>query len=91
MSDKEKITKEDVEASLPEIRNKKNCDVKMQTLGNGFCLENHIKYIRKLYLVKAMQESGGVKTKAAELLGMNSYQTLDAQIKKLDINLDEII
>jgi len=32
-----------------------------------------------------MEEASGVKTKAAELLGMSSYQTLDAQMKRLGV------
>jgi transcriptional regulator with GAF, ATPase, and Fis domain len=32
-----------------------------------------------------MEESGGVKAKAARLLGMKNYQTLDAQLKRLGV------
>ena len=32
-----------------------------------------------------MEEAGGVKTKAAELLGIANYQTLDAQLKRLGV------
>jgi len=38
-------------------------------------------------LERAMEESAGVKTKAAELLGMSSYQTLDAQLKRLKVKV----
>ena len=33
----------------------------------------------------AMSEAGGKKTRAASLLGMKNYQTLDAQLKRLGI------
>jgi len=32
-----------------------------------------------------MGEANGVKTKAAMLLGMKNYQTLDAQLKRLKV------
>jgi DNA-binding protein Fis len=32
-----------------------------------------------------MEESGGVKTKAAQMLGIANYQTLDAQLKRLGV------
>ena len=33
-----------------------------------------------------MKESRGVKTQAARLLGIKNYQTLDAQLKRLDVS-----
>ena len=32
-----------------------------------------------------MEEAGGVKSKAADLLGYDNYQTLDAQLKRLNV------
>jgi hypothetical protein len=32
-----------------------------------------------------MEEAEGVKTRAADLLGLASYQALDAKLKRLDV------
>lgn len=55
-----------------------------QELGGGFCLQTLLEDVNRKYLERAMEEADGVKTRAAELLGMSSYQTLDAQIKRLN-------
>jgi transcriptional regulator with GAF, ATPase, and Fis domain len=39
--------------------------------------------IQRHYLIRAMKEAGGVKTKAAHLLGYKNYQTLAGQLQKL--------
>jgi transcriptional regulator with GAF, ATPase, and Fis domain len=54
-------------------------------LGQDFDLEEFLNDIRGKYLRMAMEEADGVKAKAARLLGMKNYQTLDAQLKRLAI------
>lgn len=54
-------------------------------LGDGFNIEEHLNSIHGLYLRRAMEEAHGVKAKAARLLGMKNYQTLDAQLKRLGV------
>jgi len=54
-------------------------------LEEGFVLEEHLNFIRKHYLQRAMEEAGGVKTRATKLLGMKNYQTLDAQLERLNV------
>ncbi len=54
-------------------------------LGEGFDLEEHLNAIHREYLRRAMKEAKGVKTRASRLLGMKNYQTLDAQLKRLDV------
>ncbi len=39
-------------------------------LGNGFSLERHMDEAERRYLVAALSQAGGVKTRAAELLGL---------------------
>ncbi len=56
-------------------------------LGNGFCLQKLMEDVNRRYLERAMTEAEGVKTRAAELLGMSSYQTLDAQLKRLKVKV----
>ena len=56
-------------------------------LGEGFCLQKLLEDVNRRYLERAMEEAEGVKTKAADLLGMSSYQTLDAQLKRLNVKV----
>jgi DNA-binding NtrC family response regulator len=56
-----------------------------RNLGDGFEIEEHLNMIHSLYLRRAMDEAHGVKAKAARLLGMKNYQTLDAQLKRLGV------
>ena len=58
-------------------------------LGDGFDLVKHLEGIQRDYLARAMREAGGVKAKAASLLGLKNYQTLDAQLKRLGITVDK--
>ena len=39
-------------------------------LGAGFSLEQHLDEAERRYLLAALQQSDGVKTRAAELLGL---------------------
>lgn len=54
-------------------------------LGDGFELQKHLDGVERRYLELAREESGGVKTRAAELLGLSSYQTLDGKLKRLGV------
>ena len=51
-------------------------------LAEGFSLSGVLGDIAKKYLEKAMKQAGGNKTKAAKLLGLPNYQTLDNWLKK---------
>ena len=53
-------------------------------LGQDFNLQKLLNDIQRHYLRRAMEEASGVKSKAAKLLGMANYQTLDAQLKRLN-------
>jgi transcriptional regulator with GAF, ATPase, and Fis domain len=44
--------------------------------------------IQRHFLRRAMEEARGNKTKAAKLLGMRYYQTLDAQLTRLGVTGD---
>jgi len=54
-------------------------------IGDGFDLEEYLNEIHRSYLRRAMEEAMGVKAQAARLLGMKNYQTLDAQLKRLQV------
>jgi DNA-binding NtrC family response regulator len=75
-SDGAAISSEDVrEALLPAVVPDR-LDVLRRPLGGGFNLQDLLKEIARNYLRRAMDEAHGSKTKAAELVGLPSYQTL---------------
>lgn len=79
------IDRADIEAAVASFPGTPDSDILGRPLGDGFSLEQHLQEIQKHYLRRAMEESGGVKRRAAELLGMSNYQTLDAQLKRLNV------
>ncbi len=83
----ELIQPPDVAGALAEVPGPKRIDPMSHPLGNGFRLVKHLEDIQRHYLLRAMEEAGGVKTRAAELIGYPNYQTLDAQLKRLNVRL----
>ena len=79
--DGDRIEPADVAGALAEVPGSKRTDPLSVPLGNGFDLVKHLEEIQTQYLIRAMEEAGNVKTRAAELLGCDHYQTLDAQLK----------
>lgn len=90
MSDRDELERIDLEAALGEgpLLPGDRPDVMRYPLGDGFDLEQHLNYIRSHYLKRAMEDAKGVKTEASRLLGLASYQTLDAQLKRLKVTGD---
>jgi DNA-binding NtrC family response regulator len=86
-TDGNRIGRADLAAALGEVPSPGQLDGSLadQPLGDGFDLEEFLNSIQKRYLQRAMQEARGVKAQAARLLGMKNYQTLDAQLKRLDV------
>ncbi len=85
MADGECIEKHDIRQALGAFPSAEKGDVLEYPLGGDFSLEELLIAIQKHYLRRAMEEANGVKTRAAELLGIKNYQTLDARLKKLNI------
>ena len=77
----------DIGAAISEGGDSEQLDVLAQPLGDNFSLESLLNDIHRHYLRRAMEEANGVKTRAARMLGMSSYQTLDAQLKRLGVEL----
>ena len=84
------IEKHDIVDAVAEMVAEENSggDVLEQPLGEAFSLQEHLNEIQRHYLRRAMQQAGGVKTRAAKLLGIPNYQTLDAQLKRLNVTED---
>ena len=54
-------------------------------LGDGFNLPELLADVARHYLSRAMDESAGNKTRAAELVGLPSYQTLTNWLAKYGV------
>ena len=79
------ISSEDArDALLPAIASGRQ-DVLARPLGGGFDLQALLKEIARSYLQRAMDEARGSKTKAAELVGLSSYQTLTNWLAKYEV------
>jgi DNA-binding NtrC family response regulator len=79
------IQAEDVrEAMLPELKSERE-GILDRPLGDGLNLDEILSTVARHYLLRAVEESHGNKTKAAELLGLSSYQTLTNWLKRYQI------
>jgi DNA-binding NtrC family response regulator len=85
MTDEEVIDRRDLADAIAEVPGKPAVEVQELPLGDGFSLQRHLEEIQRRYLQRALEEAGGVKRRAAELLGYRNYQTLAAQLKRLGI------
>jgi DNA-binding NtrC family response regulator len=79
------IKAEDLEAALAELPSGSGPSECGPALGDGFDLRKHLDEIQRTLLARAMREAGGVKSRAARLLGIEHYQTLDAQLERLRV------
>ena len=79
------IQKEDIIQIFSEhaIPQKKESDILSLPLGGDFNLNDVLDEVRHHYIEKAMQESGGNKSKAAKLLGLRSAPALEVQRRRL--------
>lgn len=90
LTDGEKIGRRELAAAVGEMPNPSGASdaFTSRPLGDGFDLEEYLNSIHRKYLQRAMEESQGVKAQAARLLGLKNYQTLDAQLKRLNVRGD---
>lgn len=80
------IGKGDIAAALSDVpEGSAHRDTTEQTLGSGFDLTRHLDDVERSLLERAREESKGVKKRAAELLGLKTYQTLDGKLKRLGV------
>jgi len=84
-SDGAVISAEDVrEALLPMVSQAKQ-DILGRPLGDGLNLPDLLKEVARHYLGRAIDEAHGNKTKAAEFVGLPSYQTLSNWLTKYEV------
>lgn len=87
-TEKKVIAEDEVKAALRQF-NKGLTEVLGRPIGNGFRLDNLLKEVEKHYMERALRETGGNKSKAANLLGFNHYQTFTKRLEKF-LELDDI-
>jgi DNA-binding NtrC family response regulator len=75
------------QAILPNLKGRED-DILDRPIENGVELPTLIGEVARHYIVRTLKATGGNKTKAAELLGLNNYQTLTNWIQKHEIELD---
>jgi two-component system, NtrC family, response regulator PilR len=72
----------------PTIRGEAAATGNMQAMNalpeSGFDLESHVKEIERAYIAQALQRSGGVQVRAAELVGM-SFRSFRYYVKKYNL------
>jgi DNA-binding NtrC family response regulator len=73
---------EDARAAISSAIRKHKDGILERPLGNGFDLQTLISEVAVHYLERAVKESNGVKTKAAKLVGLSSYQTFSNWLDK---------
>lgn len=86
MSDSDVLKPGDLAAATAEQQGSEGQNVLDVAIGEGFSLKEHLDRVQRHFLVRAMDEAGGVLAKAANLLGIEKYQTLDAQLKRLGVD-----
>lgn len=77
------ITEDDMQMALLSLGESRRQDLIFnRELGDGFDIEAVLGEVAAHYIAKALEESGGQKTKAAELLGFKNHQTFGNWQKK---------
>jgi len=84
-SDGAAISAEDVREAFLPVTVLARQDVLGRRLGSGFNLSDLLQEVARHYLGRAMDEAHGNKTKAAELVGLPSYQTLTNWLAKYEV------
>jgi transcriptional regulator with PAS, ATPase and Fis domain len=84
-SDGATISAEDIRESLLAVPHAQRRDVLGRPLGGGLNLQEILKEVAQHYLGRALDDAAGNKTRAAELVGAPSYQTLSNWLKKYEV------
>ncbi|MBN1827043.1 MAG: sigma 54-interacting transcriptional regulator [Candidatus Eisenbacteria bacterium] len=81
-----RIGAEDVRRALLDSPGARAETVLDRPMGEGFNLSDLLADVARHYLRRALDEAGGNKTRAAELTGLPSYQTLTNWLRKYGID-----
>jgi DNA-binding NtrC family response regulator len=84
-SDGAAISSEDAREALLPAAGSVRQEVLGRPLGGGFNLSDLLDEVARHYLGRAMDEAKGNKTKAAELVGLPSYQTLSNWLARYEV------
>jgi DNA-binding NtrC family response regulator len=80
------ITAEDAREALLPTGPGGPKDLRGRPLGDGLNLQDLLKELARHYLARAMDEAHGNKSRAAELLGLPSYQTLTNWLSRYGVD-----
>lgn len=86
MTDAEILKPADLKPGVTSMRRRGATSILERELGGNFLIDDVIDEVRTAYIERALSETRGVKKRAAELLGMENWQTMDGQMKRLDID-----
>jgi transcriptional regulator with PAS, ATPase and Fis domain len=79
------IRTEDIRDALLPVAGEPGSEVLNRRLGDGLRLPEILTMVARHYLNRAIEEAGGNKTKAAELVGLPSYQTFTNWMKRYGV------
>jgi DNA-binding NtrC family response regulator len=79
------IRAEDIRDSLLPVTDDSRTNILNRPLGEGLDLPDIIANVSKHYLSRSLDQAQGNKTKAAELVGLPSYQTFTNWLKKYGV------
>ena len=85
-SEGKNIGVEDMREALLPIRSNNAADILHRPLGDGLNLPQLLTAVGSHYLTRALDEAHGNKTRAAELVGLPSYQTFSNWLTKYGVN-----
>ena len=83
------VAADDVREELLRSIREEPSDLLGRPLGNGLELPALVADLARHYLARALDEANGNKTRAAELIGLPSYQTLTNWMKRYDVTLPD--
>jgi transcriptional regulator with GAF, ATPase, and Fis domain len=84
MSATAEVTRQEVDEEILQIERKPRSDVFSRTREAGFAMSKRLEQIERAFIEDALEETGRVQKKAADLLGLQ-YTTLNQRIKRLGI------
>ena len=86
-SNEESISTEEARAAILEgpVRRVGRDGILERNISQGFDLQELLGEVARHYLRRALEEAGGNKTRAAELLGFKSYQTFSGWLERYGV------